>query len=245
MEWPELMWWLQHTFNHSKKWQPYLLNGKGWNLQRLLFCRFGHVAASALAASSNTSIPCNVCKPGQIGINADIVFNGHDDKYANEYTFLVDKFKEGSDTCVSAQTSLSDTCCWDPDTCQPGESAAFGDFDVSSDGKSGEVPVQGQKIMHPMDFASWTIKSGGKANVSLTSLCIDIASVASFGLFPLRLPFISNRATWHLQHLYFTIACRATEITLESPMCTNYKYLTLKLLFVNYLITMILRYFLS
>ena len=77
-----------------------------------------------------------MCKPGQIVINADIIFNGNNDKCADIYIFLVDKFKEGSDTCVSAQTSLSDTCCQDPGTLQPGESAAFGDFDVSSDGKS-------------------------------------------------------------------------------------------------------------
>ena len=77
------------------------------------------VAASALADSSATDIPCNLCKPGQIGINVDIVFNGNDSKCADVRTFLVDEFKEGSDTSVSAQSSLSDTCYRDPGTLQP------------------------------------------------------------------------------------------------------------------------------
>ena len=129
-------------------------------------CFCTHVAASALVASSDTGIPCNVCKPGQSRINADIVFNGNNDKCADVYTFLVDEFKEGSDTFVSAQTSLSDKCCQDPGTWK-------------------------------INFASWTIKSKGKANVSLTSLCIGTASVASFGLFLLSCIYfkLSNLAS--------------------------------------------------
>ena len=173
---------LQHTFEHSRKWQPYLLNGKGWNLQWLLFCRFRHTCCCFCTCWLFCHwYPCNLCKLGQIGINIDIVFNGNDAKCADVYTFLVDKFKEGSDTSVSAQSSLSDNYCQDPGTLQTGECAVFSDFDASSDGKSGKVPAQGSKIMPPMDFAS--IKSRGNANASLTNLCIGTVSVVSMGLF--------------------------------------------------------------
>jgi hypothetical protein len=83
------------------------------------------VAEQCLAQSVSTSVisesslPCNLCKPGQIGIDAEIIFNEKLTRCAEAYDHMVVNYKEGSSTCIAAQGALSTTCCKDPPSSEP------------------------------------------------------------------------------------------------------------------------------
>lgn len=71
------------------------------------------------AVISGSSLPCNLCKPGQIGIDAEIIFNEKQTRCAEAYDHMVVNYKEGSSTCSAAQDALSSTCCRDPPSSEP------------------------------------------------------------------------------------------------------------------------------
>jgi hypothetical protein len=91
-------------------------------------CPAGHgcfVAEQCLAASTSTpvntesTLPCNLCKPGQLGVDAEIIFNEKPTRCAEAYDHMVVNYKEGSPTCLAAQNALSSTCCRDPPSSEP------------------------------------------------------------------------------------------------------------------------------
>ncbi|KAL7522752.1 hypothetical protein ACHAWX_007410 [Stephanocyclus meneghinianus] len=56
---------------------------------------------------------CNLCRPGQIGINADIDFNGKAMKCMDIYEFYLQNHLEVSKQCIAAQGWLNGICCGD------------------------------------------------------------------------------------------------------------------------------------
>jgi len=89
-------------------------------------CPAGHgcfVAEQCLATSTSviaeSTLPCNLCKPGQIGADAEIIFNEKPSRCAEAYDHMVLNYNEGSPTCLAAQDALSSTCCRDPPSSEP------------------------------------------------------------------------------------------------------------------------------
>ena len=62
---------------------------------------------------NDAKIKCNLCKPGQIGINADIPTNDGVTKCMEIYDFYLQSYLEGEKECVSAQSWLNSICCED------------------------------------------------------------------------------------------------------------------------------------
>merc|ERR1739842_99665 len=75
---------------------------------------------------SESDAPCSLCKPGQVGINADVDFNNSPTTCEEVYNFLIDGFKESSTTCKSAQVKIAEDCCREQDKISPSEQPAFG-----------------------------------------------------------------------------------------------------------------------
>jgi hypothetical protein len=151
-------------------------------------CFAGSDALVAVAdqLSAETDASCRLCKPGQIGIDAEIVFNNNPTTCEEVYIFLIDGFQESSTTCKSAQVKLSVNCCQDQDNLSPSEKPAFGSNSTGIDGEgsiTAEGPV-GEKIIPPLEFEAWTRKpSGAKCNSSLGRLCTAIIVVFAIELF--------------------------------------------------------------
>jgi hypothetical protein len=151
-------------------------------------CFAGSDALVAVAdqLSAETDASCRLCKPGQIGIDAEIVFNNNPTTCEEVYIFLIDGFQESSTTCKSAQVKLSVNCCRDQDNLSPSEKPAFGSNSTGIDGEgsiTAEGPV-GEKIIPPLEFEAWTRKpSGAKCNSSLGRLCTAIIVVFAIELF--------------------------------------------------------------
>ena len=87
---------------------------------------------------SESSLPCNLCRPGQIGVDAEIIFNEKQTRCAEAYDHMVVNYKEGSTTCIAAQDALSSTCCLDPSSSEPAPEAAAV---VASESIAGTVTV--------------------------------------------------------------------------------------------------------
>jgi len=58
---------------------------------------------------------CNLCRPGQIGVNADITFNGEEKSCVDIYSWFLEEYRQGSVDCQNGQKQLSSSCCADPD----------------------------------------------------------------------------------------------------------------------------------
>ena len=58
---------------------------------------------------------CNLCKPGQIGIDADVILNGEVQSCVDVYSYFLENFRQGSLDCQDAQSQLSSICCQDAD----------------------------------------------------------------------------------------------------------------------------------
>ena len=56
---------------------------------------------------------CNLCKPGQYGVNADVIFNGEVSSCMEIYNWFLKNWRQGSGGCREAQDALSDVCCRD------------------------------------------------------------------------------------------------------------------------------------
>jgi hypothetical protein len=55
--------------------------------------------------------PCSLCRPNEVGINAEIIFNGKQATCAVVQSFLQQSVYAGQATCISAKNSLSAACC--------------------------------------------------------------------------------------------------------------------------------------
>ena len=58
-------------------------------------------------------VKCNLCRPGQIGINAEIPLNGGVAKCIEIYEYYLQNFLEGTKQCIAAQNWLNEICCGD------------------------------------------------------------------------------------------------------------------------------------
>ena len=56
---------------------------------------------------------CNLCKPGQIGINADVILNGEVKTCVDVYSWFLETFRQGSLDCQDGQSRLDSVCCQD------------------------------------------------------------------------------------------------------------------------------------
>ncbi|KAL9185661.1 hypothetical protein ACHAXT_003438, partial [Thalassiosira profunda] len=56
---------------------------------------------------------CNICTPEQIGINAQIEFNGQLTNCSHAYNVMASNYLEGEANCVAAQEALAGACCAD------------------------------------------------------------------------------------------------------------------------------------
>ena len=65
----------------------------------------------AVSVPQPYTIACNLCRPGQRGINGDVKFNGELMKCASAYDLIAKMFKEGDNNCVGVQAAFGSTCC--------------------------------------------------------------------------------------------------------------------------------------
>jgi hypothetical protein len=157
-------------------------------------CFSGSDALVAVAneLSAESDALCSLCKPGQIGIDAEVVFNNYLTMCEEVYNFLIGGFQEISTTCKSAQVKLSIDCCRDQGSLSPSKKPAFG-ISANTTGIDGKVSItaegpEGEKIVPPLEFETWTRKpSGANGNASLGKLCTAIIVVFAINLFLLGL----------------------------------------------------------
>ena len=146
------------------------------------------LVAIANQVSTESDAPCNLCQPGQVGINGDVIFNNNPTTCEEVYNFLIDSFTESETTCKSAQVKLSEDCCREQDLLSPSDKPAFGGDGTSVDGTSdgqGSVTAEkpsGEKVTPPMEFDNWT-RWGGAGCTRQATLSSFIIGALSFGLF--------------------------------------------------------------
>lgn len=145
------------------------------------------VTAANQAVTSSDALSsgekCNLCQPGQVGINADITFNGNPTKCIDVYNFLVSEVPGESPICDKSVEDHAASCCREPGALKEGEAAAFGTFDTLT-GKEEEtesVP-DGPKITPPVDFQGWTTVRSGSTSTRQRSVFI-ITALVSVGIF--------------------------------------------------------------
>ena len=68
-------------------------------------------SSPASSDSSTSTSPCSLCRPNQVGIDNDIIFNGAHTKCAEAFDFMSNNFKEGAPNCIAAHEALGSTCC--------------------------------------------------------------------------------------------------------------------------------------
>lgn len=68
-------------------------------------------------------IKCNLCKPGQIGINAEVPIDGGVAKCMDIYEYYLQNFLEGTKQCDAAQNWLNIICCGDESVMNIAESS--------------------------------------------------------------------------------------------------------------------------
>ncbi len=56
---------------------------------------------------------CNLCRPGQYGANANVVFDGEVSTCMEIYNWFLENYQEGSGGCRDGEARLSETCCRD------------------------------------------------------------------------------------------------------------------------------------
>jgi hypothetical protein len=148
--------------------------------QLLATSKTNAISISSDSVASNTIDPnaCQLCPDGDVGIDADISFNGNPTTCVKVYTFLREGFSKVSESCTSAQSQLAELCCRHPSELKPGEYAAFGQ--TATEGSEPASVPSGKTITPPTDFSSlnaWTIKSGSRARLSNAISSVSIAIV--------------------------------------------------------------------
>jgi len=72
-----------------------------------------NTVSPASSDSSTSTSPCSLCRPNQVGIDNDIIFNGAHTKCAEAFDFMSKNFKEDAPNCIAAHAALGSTCCRD------------------------------------------------------------------------------------------------------------------------------------
>lgn len=58
---------------------------------------------------------CNLCQPGQYGVDAELMFNGEASTCMDVYNWFLKNYHQGSGSCKEGQSQLSELCCRDGD----------------------------------------------------------------------------------------------------------------------------------
>lgn len=58
---------------------------------------------------------CNLCKPGQYGVDTELMFNGEASTCSEVYNWFLQNYRQGSGACEDGQSQLSELCCRDDD----------------------------------------------------------------------------------------------------------------------------------
>jgi len=63
--------------------------------------------------TNESDIPCNLCKQGRVNRNDVANFNGKQINCLEAYNVMTNNFKERSTSCITAQSSISNSCCFE------------------------------------------------------------------------------------------------------------------------------------
>jgi len=147
------------------------------------------LVAIANQMSTETDAPCSLCKPGQVGINAEVTFNDQTRTCLEVYNFLINGYTEISTTCKSAQVWLSGDCCREPGQLAPAEVPAFYGANANANATEpleGEGSIaeedtkpKGKVITPPMDFEfdTWNRMPNGAHSYATLSMICRLAGV--------------------------------------------------------------------
>jgi hypothetical protein len=134
-----------------------------------------------------------LCKPGQVGINAEVTFNDQQRTCLEVYNFLINGYKEISTTCKSAQVWLSEDCCREPGQLSPSEVPAFMGANNATEALDGEGSItaedakpKGKEITPPLEFEfdTWMRKpNGSDVHASLSMLCTLAIGFVAYGIY--------------------------------------------------------------
>jgi hypothetical protein len=61
----------------------------------------------------STNLVCNLCRPGQYGVNANVIWNDEVSTCVEIYNYFLENYREGSGGCRDGQAQLSSICCQD------------------------------------------------------------------------------------------------------------------------------------
>lgn len=166
---------------------------KGTIFDECCFAGSDTLIAIANQVNTESDAPCSLCQPGQVGINAEVIYENKPSTCQEVYNFLIDSQTESSTTCKSAQVKLLEYCCREPDQLAPSEEPAFGEgTGTAADSPStlneeGSVTAEGPKgneITPPMEFGGWTRRpSRGEITASFSKICTALVGVVGVGLF--------------------------------------------------------------
>jgi hypothetical protein len=151
------------------------------------------LVAIANQMTTETDAPCSLCKPGQVGINAEVTFNDQQRTCLEVYNFLINGYKEISTTCKSAQVWLSEDCCREPGQLSPSEVPAFMGANNATEALDGEGSItaedakpKGKEITPPLEFEfdTWMRKpNGSDVHASLSMLCTLAIGFVAYGIY--------------------------------------------------------------
>ena len=64
---------------------------------------------------------CNLCRSGQVGVNADVILNGEVRTCMDVYSWFLENYRQGSLDCQDGQSQLNSVCCLDADGAEDAE----------------------------------------------------------------------------------------------------------------------------
>ena len=150
------------------------------------FAGSDQLVAIANEASQTSDAPCSLCQEEQMGIDAEVVFNGNPSSCKEVESFLTETLKDGSTTCSSAQNSLSKACCIEKGTTsmeQGNTSTVTTTTDLESDVT--EASPTGKVIQPPttFDFQGWSTIGLNGSNARSAISWNGLVTAFSIGLF--------------------------------------------------------------
>lgn len=105
--------------------------------------------SEATPVITESNLSCNLCKPGQVGVDAEIIFNEDLTRCAVAYDYMVTHYNEGHPTCVAAQDALSSTCCKDSPSSDLVQNSEPVDITETSTTPASETIAQSVQVEEP------------------------------------------------------------------------------------------------
>jgi len=84
----------------------------GWAGER---CEIQEIPTPLEIIHTTETFGCNLCEPGQYGVNTEVLFNGEVSTCMEIYNWFLANFGQGSGGCRDGQEELSRQCCRDDD----------------------------------------------------------------------------------------------------------------------------------